>query len=229
MLLKGILFDLDNTLMDRDHTFRSFAEQLVREHLGHLSPEQQRETVLYMIESDADGYRPKDGFFQELLDRLPWRQPMDMDKLKAYYEANYMTHAQVMRHGVECLRHVRSLGLKTGLITNGVTRLQNGKIDLLGLRELFDAVVISEEAGIRKPDERIYKLALEKLGTAAEETIIVGDHPVNDIWGAARIGLKGIWLRRNHKWSDDLDGEPWAFIDELDEVADIVEREIGAK
>lgn len=227
MSLKAVLFDLDNTLMDRDYTFRSFSRQLVREHLGHLSADEQEKTVAYIIEADADGYRAKDGFFAELLDRLPWREEMNMDKLKAYYDANYMTHAQVMRHSRACLEHVRSLGLKTGLITNGYTALQNGKIDLLGLRRYFDAVIISEEAGIRKPDEGIYRMALEKLGVSAEEALIVGDHPVNDIWGAAKVGIRGIWLRRNHEWHDELDDKPWALIHELDEVAELLERELN--
>lgn len=227
MSLKAVLFDLDNTLMDRDYTFRSFARQLVSEHLDQLSLEQQEETVHDLIKADADGYRPKQGFFMEMLDNLPWQEEMDMEKLTAYYDANYMTHAQVMRHSKECLAQVHSLGLITGLITNGYSHLQNGKIDQLGLRSYFDAIIISEEVGIRKPDQEIYRIALDRLGVTAEETVIVGDHPVNDIWGAAKVGIKGIWLRRNHAWSDELDGEPWALIDELDEVAELLEKEMA--
>lgn len=223
MSMKAMLFDLDNTLMDRDHTFREFAKQLVGEHCETAEAGRKEALIHYMIETDRDGYRPKDGFFAELLENLPWREPMNMDKLKAYYDEHYMSHAQAMRYSKECLQHIRSCGIKTGLITNGFTHLQNSKIDTLGLRQWLDVIVISEEAGIRKPDPGIYELALAKLGTTAAETVIIGDHPVNDIWGAAKLGIKGLWLKRKHDWPNDLDEEPLALIHELDEVAAVLE------
>lgn len=65
MQLEAVLFDLDNTLMDRDHTFRRFAEQLARECLVPVLEEEERNRLIdYMIERDADGYRPKEGFFR---------------------------------------------------------------------------------------------------------------------------------------------------------------------
>lgn len=113
------------------------------------------------------------------------------------------------------------------MLTNGYSLLQNGKIDTLQLRRFFDQIVISEETGYRKPDERIYRIALERLGTSAEETLIIGDHPENDIWGAAQAGIRGIWLRRNHTWSDRLQGRPWQEISELDEIVTILGQEIS--
>jgi putative hydrolase of the HAD superfamily len=109
-----------------------------------------------------------------------------------------------------------------GLVTNGRKDIQDGKIDLLALREYFAAIVISGEAGIAKPDPDIYRLALERLGYAAEETLFIGDHPVNDIWGAGKAGMATIWLRRNHAWDDKLDVQPWKIIDELDELKAII-------
>lgn len=60
--VQALLFDLDNTLMDRDSTFRSFSEQFVSDFLGHLQPEEARRVVEDIIVRDADGYRDKDGF-----------------------------------------------------------------------------------------------------------------------------------------------------------------------
>ncbi|MEF2965094.1 HAD family hydrolase [Paenibacillus sp. M1] len=223
--IKAVLFDLDNTLMDRDWTFSQFARQLVSERLSVGSPEEMEKLVAYMIESDADGYRPKEGFFREMIENLSWTAKPDLTELKAYYDKNYMTHARVMNHAVEALEACRGLGLKLGVITNGFSHLQHGKIDLLNLRAHFDAIVVSGDIGIKKPDERIYRIALEKLGTAPEETIIVGDHPRNDIWGASRVGIRGVWLLRKHAWSDDLaGGEPWRTINELNELAPLLEN-----
>lgn len=217
--IKAVLFDLDNTLMDRDWTFRRFAEQLVRECLRVSEPEEQQAIVEYMIESDADGYRPKEGFFRELIDKLPWASKPDLTELKAYYDRNYMSHARVMNHAEEALKACKALGLKLGIITNGFSHLQHGKIDRLALRGHFDEIIVSGDLGIKKPDERIYRIALDRLGTTSEETVIIGDHPVNDIWGAAQVGIRGIWLLRKHAWPKDLEGgKPWRTIRELNEV-----------
>jgi len=217
--IKAVLFDLDNTLMDRDWTFRQFAEQLVRECLRVSEPEEQQAIVEYMIESDADGYRPKEGFFRELIDKLPWISKPDLTELKAYYDRNYMSHARIMNHAEEALKACKALGLKLGIITNGFSHLQHGKIDRLALRGHFDEIIVSGDLGIKKPDERIYRTALERLGTTSEETVIIGDHPVNDIWGAAQVGIRGIWLLRKHAWPEDLEGgKPWRTIRELNEV-----------
>ncbi|WP_410769147.1 HAD family hydrolase [Fontibacillus sp. BL9] len=222
--IKAVLFDLDNTLMDRDWTFREFARQLVRERLRVKDQEEIDKIIAYMIESDADGYRPKEGFFRELIDALPWIVKPDLTELKAYYDKNYMSHARVMEHAEDALQACRSLGLKLGIITNGFSHLQHGKIDLLNLRGHFDAIVVSGDIGIKKPDERIYRIALERLGVAAEETIIVGDHPQNDIWGAARVGIRGVWLLRKHAWFEELEGgAPWRIINELNEVAPLLQ------
>lgn len=225
--VRAILFDLDNTLMDRDRTFRGFAMQLVREKLQVTDAKEQEHIVVDMIKRDADGYRPKDGFFQELIECLPWTRRPDLGELKGYYDKNYMSHAKVMKYSIETLEACKALGYKLGIITNGFSHLQYGKIDLLQLRSYFDAFIVSGDHGIKKPDERIYRIALDRLGVSAEEALIVGDHPVNDIWGAAQVGIRGIWLLRNHTWEDQLqDGKPWKEIKELNELIPLLQGQL---
>ncbi|MNN54659.1 Pyrimidine 5'-nucleotidase YjjG [compost metagenome] len=142
-----------------------------------------------------------------------------MGELKGYYDKNYMSHAKVMNYSLETLEACKSHGYKLGIITNGYSHLQHRKIDLLEIRHYFEEIIVSGDLGIKKPDERIYRIALERLGVSAEEAVIVGDHPVNDIWGAAQVGIRGVWLQRNHKWCDDLQGgKPWMEIHELNEL-----------
>ncbi|AIQ53132.1 HAD family hydrolase [Paenibacillus sp. FSL R7-0331] len=219
---EALLFDLDNTLMDRDQTFRSFSTQFVKDALGHLSEEEAQQVIEDIIVRDADGYRDKNGFFAELSEVLPWQTPLSAAEIRAYYDKNYAGYGAAMRHAAEILQYSREKGYILGLVTNGYKDLQDGKIDLLGLRGYFKAIVISGEVGIRKPDPAIYKLALEQLGASAEQTLFIGDHPVNDIWGAGKSGMDTVWLKRNHPWDDGLDVQPWRTINELDELKGII-------
>ncbi|GGG14948.1 HAD family hydrolase [Paenibacillus aceti] len=229
MRIKAILFDLDNTLMDRDWTFQQFARQLIDECLIDMSGEEQARLLAYMIKSDADGYRSKQGYFLELIEKLPWIEKPSLEELTSYYGLNYMTHARAMAYALDTLLQCRASGLKLGIITNGASSHQHNKIDSLQLRPYVDTIVVSGDIGIHKPDPRIYHLALEKLGTSAEETVIVGDHPRNDIWGAAQLGIRGVWLQRAHAWDQTLTGgKPWHTIQQLNELIPLLRIEIAS-
>ena len=82
------------------------------------------------------------------------------------------------------------------LVTNGAPDLQREKIQGTNLARFFDAILISGEVGIGKPDCRLFKLALEALAASRSETVMIGDSLNRDILGAQRAGLKGIWMNR---------------------------------
>ncbi|HEY2492668.1 MAG TPA: HAD family hydrolase [Paenibacillus sp.] len=222
MDLKAVIFDLDNTLMDRDTTFRKFSEQFVSEHLSHLIKSAQAEIVVDMKIRDADGYRNKQQFFQELVDVLPWKNKVSAVDIEQFYNIHYMTHACRMAYAEEALMYCNHRGYAMGIITNGRQHIQQGKINKLQLIEHFHTVVISENTGIQKPAPEIYQMALDQLGVTADQAVFVGDHPRNDIWGPDQVGIRGIWLRRNHIWDDELNVKPWRTIHELNELVEII-------
>jgi epoxide hydrolase-like predicted phosphatase len=94
---------------------------------------------------------------------------------------------------VDFCRSVRSLGLRTGLLTNNAREFEDFWKPLLPLDELFDDVVDSSEVGMRKPDPRIYELALERLGVPAERAVFVDDAPGN-VEGARRVGMRAVLM-----------------------------------
>lgn len=81
-----------------------------------------------------------------------------------------------------------------GIVTNGNSDFQNSKIDKLDFRKYMKTVMISEEVGIRKPDPKIFHLALSKIDSNNENTLFVGDNPLVDIKGANDSGLIPVWL-----------------------------------
>ncbi|WP_458119079.1 HAD family hydrolase [Paenibacillus sp. Z6-24] len=220
--VKAVIFDLDNTLMDRDYTFGAFSRLLIKDYLGHIQDQEKVRDILgYMRIADADGYREKRGFFEELVERLPWSQKPDADILHSYYKEHYMKEARLMKGAMEAIQFCRDKGYKLGMLTNGLYEIQYGKVLHLGLEKHFDVILTSGEAGIKKPDRRIYEMILERLGTSGEETVFVGDHPENDIWGAAQVGMRGIFLKRSFDWNHTLGMEPWKRINELNELEGI--------
>jgi HAD superfamily hydrolase (TIGR01509 family) len=91
----------------------------------------------------------------------------------------------------------------TGVVTNNVAAEQRQKIAACGFGPFLDAVVISEEAGVTKPDPRIFRVALDRLGRPAEEAVMIGDAWETDIAGARAAGIRPIWLNRFDAASPD--------------------------
>ncbi|WP_164779820.1 HAD family hydrolase [Paenibacillus kobensis] len=209
--IRGLLFDLDNTLLDRTRTFGRFAERFTDTFLPHITKIEERSRIIAdIIERDEDGYKDKPLLFKELRSVLPWKKGMkpSADELLRFYQSVYVNSAVLMEDAEEILSYCKKK-YKVALVTNGKTAIQYGKIDNLGLRGYFDAIVVSEEAGIKKPDPAIFAKALAELSLTPEQCVFIGDHPVNDIAGAARAGINGIWMKVNQPWQDEAGPAPF--------------------
>ncbi len=92
---------------------------------------------------------------------------------------------------VEGARQIRRRGLRTALVTNNVAEFGDGWRRMVPVDELFEVVIDSSAVGIRKPDPRIFQLALDALAVPAHEAVFVDDHPGN-IAAAEALGMVGI-------------------------------------
>jgi len=81
-------------------------------------------------------------------------------------------------------------------VTNGLTRIQRGRLRASGIDQYFETVITSEACGIAKPDPRILKLALERLGVSPREAVYVGDDPAVDLAAARGAGIAFVWIDR---------------------------------
>ncbi|WP_458206559.1 HAD family hydrolase [Haladaptatus sp. NG-SE-30] len=101
-----------------------------------------------------------------------------------------------------------------GVLTNGVGHVQRQKLESGGIAEFFDAVVVSCEVGVQKPDSEIFEIAMDEL--SAGEYIFVADDLERDVLPAQQVGFEGVWLSK----SDD--SRATASIEELSAVRNIV-------
>ena len=95
---------------------------------------------------------------------------------------------------IDTIQYFRSQGVRLGLVTNGGSEMQRGKLKRFGLEPYFDCILIEGEFGAGKPDERVFCHMLEQLGVAASDTWMVGDNLQRDISGAQALGLITIWV-----------------------------------
>lgn len=137
------------------------------------------------------------------------------------YAARRRAVMQLYPEALEILERFRRRGLPLGLVTNGDASQQRDKIERFDLARLFDVIVIEGEFGVGKPDEKVFRHALERLGVAPREAWMVGDHLEFDVDGAQRLGLHGVWIdRRGAGLPADSPVRPHRIIRSLHELTD---------
>lgn len=115
-------------------------------------------------------------------------EPIDAFELLAT-----LSGSEVRPEVVQFCRDLRAAGVTTGLLTNNAREFEEFWKPMVPLDELFDDVVDSSEVGLRKPDARIYELALGRLGLAAAEAVFIDDAPGN-VAGAERVGMRAVLI-----------------------------------
>ena len=121
------------------------------------------------------------------------------------------------------LAELNERGMPWGIVTNGDPDRQRGKIRGADLDRLARFIIVSGEMGYEKPDQRIFRDALEATGlTAPERVLFVGDTPTADIDGAKRFGMQAAWVRREAETIRRVLQPPDHVLDHVTEVRGVL-------
>ncbi|WP_457796669.1 HAD family hydrolase [Methylocystis sp. S23] len=222
-MISAVLFDLDETLLDRTGSLVAFlADQYHRfgDRLGSASFEAWRDEFLAL---DARGHVHKSLVYPTILATFSG-DPAIAELMLVDYQENCCRYAMAFRGMTETLATLRARGLAIGVVTNGESAFQSRHIEALRLRERVDAILISESEGLRKPDRRLFMRAAKRLDVQPAHCLFVGDNPTVDILGAHAAGMATAWFRSGMAWPADLEAPPGAVIDALPEVLDLIWR-----
>jgi len=194
------LFDLDNTLVDRRTAFRTWAEEFVTTHRLDAA------ALTWILETDARTSGTKGPFFHAV--REAFRLDQAAADLWQQYRQRMPELVTCRAPDLEALRLLRTADWRIGIVTNGMTDNQHGKIHRAGLNTLVDGWCISDEVGIRKPEPAIFGIIAQRCGTSITHGgWMIGDDPILDIAGGRRAGLRTIWLQtESTSWPEDQPG-----------------------
>lgn len=191
--LKAVIFDVDETLVDRKVAFYKLCNYFIDRYSPQHAYQGSREDLIaFMVEIDAGGYcGGLANFFTKLKKR--WLLPHTIEEFiteRNQVFGKLVTPFPETKDVLETLKD----RYKLGVITNGYSSVQREKIRTINVEHYFDDIIVSGDVEYEKPDSRIFLLSCEHLGVKPEEAVYVGDYYPNDIAGALSANIKPIWI-----------------------------------
>lgn len=207
MLPKGILFDLDDTIIAYGGISVPIWKQVCKEFSGgndRLEPVLLYDTIKdisswYWSDPDrhrigrSDLNRARRHIMEMVFEKLGVDDTPLAHKIGETFQRRREEEIYLFKDAKETLEYLHNNSVALALMTNGEMEKQRAKIDRFDLEKYFRIILIEGEQGFGKPDKRVYIKALEGLGLKPEDCWAVGDNLEWDVGGPQKLGIFGIW------------------------------------
>jgi putative hydrolase of the HAD superfamily len=213
--VKAVFFDAGETLLYPHPSFPELLAEVVREQGHAVDPADVQKVMADFSRRFTESFREHRlwstsaersrafwfSIYREFLERVGIDDP-DGTVVRALYQrfsdlASYRLHPDAL----PVLDRLHTAGVVLGLISNFEEWLER-LLETLEVTRFFPVRVISGVEGVEKPDPEIFRIALDRAGVAAEDSVYVGDHPVFDVDAAARVGMLPVLIDRRGRHPD---------------------------
>jgi putative hydrolase of the HAD superfamily len=195
-LIKAVVFDLDNTLVD----FMKMKRRAIEEAIPAMV-----DAGLDITTSEANQiidtiYKEQGIEYQQVFDEFLRRVLKKVDyKILAAGIVAYRRAREAALipypHVYSTLNQLLKMGIKMGIVSDAPSKEAWLRLAYLNFHHIFDSVVTFEETGERKPNPAPFLMILQKLNVKPEEALMVGDWAERDIAGASNLGMKTAFAR----------------------------------
>ncbi len=207
MLPKGILFDLDDTIIAYSEISKPIWKQVCSEFSmenDKLEPGLLYRTikaVSHWYWSDTERHRigrsdldqARREVMEMVFEKLGINDIPLAHKMGEAFQRRREEELYLFKGAKETIEYMYENNVALAMMTNGEKKIQRAKIERFGLEKYFRVILIEGEQGFGKPDERVYRKALERLKLGPEECWAVGDNLEWDVGGAQKLGIFGVW------------------------------------
>jgi putative hydrolase of the HAD superfamily len=224
-LIKAVVFDLDNTLVDFMKMKRRAIEEaipaMIDSGLRVTSEEADRLIDEIYKERGIEYQNVFDVLLQKVLNKIDYKiLSAGIIAYRRAREASLIPYP----HVYATLNHLLKIGIKMGVLSDAPAKEAWLRIAFLNFQHTFDAVVTFDDTGERKPSPAPFRKILERLEVEPHEALMVGDWAERDIQGAKKVGMKTAFA----KYGDTFNTERHDADFELPDVSvliDIIKKE----
>lgn len=224
-MIKAIIFDLDNTLVD----FMLLKERAIEAAINAMI-DSGLDIDFDKAKKLIDEIYNEEGIeYQQVFDKMLIRLHGKVDHkilsagivaYRAAREAALKPYPKVFPTLVELIKY----GLKLAVVSDAPAREAWLRLSYINFQHLFDVVVTYEDTFQKKPSPAPFNLALQRLGLKADECLMIGDWAERDVVGAKAVGMKTVFARYGDTFNTINPGSDYD-INCISELINIIKRE----
>jgi putative hydrolase of the HAD superfamily len=242
MDIRSVVFDANGTLVriqtedDMEQIFRSVAHFLTYQGID-LCREQVRDLYFRILkeqqQSSPERHPEFDavGIWRSIIDEhlTDFTRALPLAKLDQMPLFLAEMSRGISRHRLGLYPHVREVldvlreRYPLALVTDAQSAYVRGELHRVGLLGYFDPIIVSGDYGYRKPDRRLFQIALDRVGVPAENAVYVGNDMHRDIFGAREAGMKTVMFDSDQGTKSYLDCAPDFTITDLRDLLKILD------
>jgi putative hydrolase of the HAD superfamily len=228
-VIKAVVFDLDNTLVDFMKMKRRAIEAAIPAMIDaglQTSEDEAQKIIDDIYKSEGIEYQSVfDVFLQRVLNKVDYK--ILSAGIVAYRKARE-AELTPYPHVYSTLISLSKLGIKLGIVSDAPVKEAWLRLAYLNFHHIFDAVVTFDETGERKPSPVPFNAILKKLNVKPEESLMVGDWAERDIVGAAKVGMKTAFARYGDTFNTIEHNADYELKD-ISQIINIINKENGLR
>jgi len=223
-IIKGVIFDLDNTLLDfmkmKEVAVKAAVRGMIEAGLD-INEEKSFADIIAIYEKFGwENQKVFDVFLEQSIGTVDNKfLAAGIVAYRRAREANLLAYPNVNK----TLINLTKLGIKLAVVSDAPSREAWMRIYYLNLYHYFDAVITYDDSGERKPSSKPFEMALNQLRLKPENSIMIGDWPERDVVGAKQIGMRTAFAVYGDTFGTKVSGADWD-INDISELVPIVKK-----
>ena len=222
--IKGVIFDLDNTLLDfmkmKEVAVKSAIRGMIEAGLEIDEVKSYKDIISIYEEFGWENQKVFDVFLNKSIGYVDNKfLAAGIVAYRRAREANLLAYPNVNR----TLVNLTKLGIKLAVVSDAPSREAWMRIYYLNLYHFFDAVITFDDSGERKPSSIPFEMALKKLKLNPQDSLMIGDWPDRDVVGAKQIGMRTAFAVYGDTFGTKYSGADWD-IQDISEIITIIKQ-----
>ncbi len=218
-MIKAIIFDLDNTLLDfvkmKQFAVKAAITAMIEAGLDVDEKKAYQDIFDLYIKKGWENQQVFDDYLNQTVGKVSNKiLAAGIVSYRRAREATLLVYPNVNKTLIELIK----MGIQLSVVSDAPSREAWMRLYYLNLHHVFDPVLTFDDTGVRKPSAKPFEMALDILQSSPDEVLMIGDWPERDVVGAKQIGMKTIFARYGDTFGTVDSGADW----DVNDISDLV-------
>ena len=223
-MIRAIIFDLDNTLLDfvkmKQFAVKAAITAMIEAGLNVDEEKAYKDIFDLYVSKGWENQQVFDDYLNQTVGNVSNKiLAAGIVSYRRAREATLLVYPNVNKTLIELIK----MGIQLSVVSDAPSREAWMRLYYLNLHHVFDPVLTFDDTGVRKPSPKPFEMALEIMKSTPDEVLMIGDWPERDVVGAKQIGMKTIFARYGDTFGTVDSGADWD-VNDIYELVDIVKE-----